>query len=76
MRKAGGELFGRYCQSCHHPIDRADPARAVTAVKTPIEVVGTDPLMAANFATRKGKTGRLEGRRAFFVTGERFGKEA
>jgi mono/diheme cytochrome c family protein len=75
-RKAGAELFGRYCQSCHAPIDRADPARTVTAVKTPIKVVGTDPLMAANFATRKGKTGRLEGRRAFFVAGERFGKEA
>ncbi len=74
-RKAGAELFGRYCQSCHHPIDRADPTRTVTAVKTPIKTVGTDPLMAANFATRKGKTGRLEGRRAFFVSGERFGKE-
>jgi hypothetical protein len=75
-RKAGEALFVQYCQKCHAPIDRTDPDRAIVAVKTPIKALGTDPLMAANFANRKGKTGRLEGRRAFFVSGERFGKEA
>lgn len=52
------------------------PTRTVTAVKLPVRVVGTDPRAAANFADRKGKTGRAEGRKAFFVTGERFGPEA
>ena len=75
-RKAGEGLFAQYCQKCHAPIDRADPNRAIATVKTPIKSLGTDPLMAWNFATRTGKTGRLEGRRAFFVSGERFGKEA
>ena len=75
-RKAGEALFARHCASCHHPLDRADPNRSVTATRTPVKAVGTDPLMAANFAHRKGKTGKLGGRRAYFVSGERFGKEA
>ncbi len=32
--------------------------------------------MATNFAARRGKTGRLEGRREFFLAGTRFGPEA
>lgn len=75
-RATGEALFARYCQRCHHTLDRADPGRTVTATKTSVKAVGTDPLMASNFATRKAKTGRLEGRRAYFVTGDRFGKEA
>ena len=75
-RAAGEALFDRYCARCHAPIDRADTNRTVTAVKTPLRVVGTDPRMATNFAERKGKAGRVEGRKAFFVTGDRFGPEA
>ncbi len=75
-RKAGEALFNQHCASCHHHLDRTDPKRAVTATMTPLKVVGTDPLMATNFVTRKAKTGPLEGRRMFFVTGERFGPEA
>lgn len=70
-RQAGAELFARYCVSCHADIDRADPNRAVTAVLTPVRRVGTDPRMAANFATRTGKAGRAEGRRLFFSAGDR-----
>lgn len=75
-RAAGEALFARHCQSCHHQLNRTDPERTVTATRTPVKDAGTDPLMASNFAKRTGKTGKLEGRRAYFVTGERFGKEA
>lgn len=75
-RAAGEALFADYCRRCHAPIDRADPYRTVTAVKTPVRAVGTDPLAARNFASRTGSTGRLGGRRMFFATGERFGPEA
>lgn len=73
---AGRQLFDQHCVRCHAHIDRANPEREVVAVKTPLRVVGTDPRMAVNFATRTGKTGRLEGRREYFVVGERFGPEA
>jgi hypothetical protein len=75
-RARGEELFARYCARCHHPIDRADPCREVRAVRTPLAVVGTDPKMATNFATRRTKTGRLEGRLDLFMTGSRFGPVA
>ena len=74
--KAGEELYDRYCVRCHHLLDRDDAKRSVRAVKIPVKAVGTDPRMASNFADRRGKTGRLQGRRMFFVTGERFGREA
>ncbi len=73
---AGAELFARHCAGCHADIDRSDPSRAVTAVLTPVRQVGTDPRMAANFAGRSGRTGRLEGRRTYFSAGDRFGPTA
>jgi cytochrome c2 len=74
--EAGRQLFDQYCVRCHAYIERDNPAREVVAVKTPLKTVGTDPRMAMNFATRTGKTGRIEGRKEYFVAGERFGPEA
>ncbi len=75
-RAAGAALFGTYCAHCHEGINRSDPDRLVRAVKTPLRDIRTDPRMATNFATRTAKTGLVEGRRAFFVAGDRFGPEA
>ena len=74
--EAGRGIYDRYCVRCHARIDRADPHRTIAAVKTPISVVRTDPRMATNVAQRTGKTGKIEGRRAYFVTGDRFGPDA
>ena len=74
--EAGRQLFDRHCVRCHAHIDRTNPAREVVAIKTPLKTVGTDPRMATNFATRAGKTGRIEGRKEYFIAGERFGPEA
>ena len=67
-RDAGKKLFKDYCLKCHVPIeDPANPDREVLAFKTALSEVRTDPRMATNFANRKGKTGRLEGRRKLVV---------
>src|SRR5205823_13161122 len=75
-RKAGAKLCGTYCGRCQEGIDGADPDRTVKAQKTPLREVRTDPLMATNFANRRGKTGPLEGRKTTFLVGSPFGKEA
>ena len=59
--KASGEiLFRQHCASCHESIDRDDENRTV---KARMSDERTDPTMASNFLTRKGKTGVLQGRR-------------
>jgi hypothetical protein len=75
-RKAGADLFRVYCADCHHDIKRTDPNRKVKAHMTPIDALGTDPKMAENFDQRRGKTGRLKGRRTSFVVGPEFRDEA
>lgn len=75
--KAKGEVhFKEYCQHCHASINRSDPDRKVKAEKTPLRKIGTDPLMATNFSTRKGNTGPLRGRKKLFITGDRFEEQA
>jgi mono/diheme cytochrome c family protein len=73
---SGQAIYQQQCANCHHLIDRNDPARRVTAVMTPIAELGTDSTMAANLVTRTGKTGRLEGHKAFILGGPPFGPVA
>jgi hypothetical protein len=59
-RLAGKQLFQRHCVECHDDsFNRTAPDRHVEAK---MRAVGTDPTMAANFATRRARTGLLEGR--------------
>lgn len=73
---AGRIIYDEHCVRCHAHIDHADPSRSIQAVKTPIRKVGTDPKMAENVADRSAKTGRVRGRREYFVAGDRFGEKA
>lgn len=58
----GYAVFLEYqCNSCHEHIDRADPARRVTAQFASLQTVGTDPLMALNALKYMGKSGFFEG---------------
>lgn len=67
----GQQLFLTNCASCHDPnFNRTSPDRRVIAN---MSAVGTDPFMAANFATRWAKTGYLEGRIAIVPEFRRFG---
>jgi hypothetical protein len=48
------------CATCHKVIVRDDPKRRFNVTMTPLEIVGTDPTMASNVASRVAGTGRLE----------------
>jgi len=60
LRASGEILFRQHCASCHESIVRDDENRTVKARMSDEK---TDPMMARNFLTRKGKTGVLQGRR-------------
>ncbi|HYO14683.1 MAG TPA: cytochrome c [Thermoanaerobaculia bacterium] len=72
----GQAIFQQHCASCHALIDRTDPNRRITAVMTPVDELGTDPIMADNFLKRAGRTGPLQGHKVFIVMGSTFGTEA
>ena len=75
LKSQGSALFNQYCASCHESIDRDDPERKVTARMSDEK---TDPTMALNFLSRKGKTGVLNGRRVepLSANTDKFGAEA
>ncbi len=60
LQTGGKILFRQHCASCHESIVRDDENRVVKARMSDEK---TDPMMARNFLTRKGKTGVLQGRR-------------
>lgn len=75
LRASGEILFRQHCASCHESIVRDDENRTVKARMSDAK---TDPMMARNFLTRKGKTGVLQGRRIepLSANNDKFGAEA
>jgi hypothetical protein len=71
----GKAHYDRLCVKCHAYINRTDKARRIVAVMTPYKELGTDPKMAENFVTRRGKTGRLQGVKTFIIAGTPMGEE-
>lgn len=71
----GEKLYRENCVSCHSMVKRDDIKRRIFVTMVPLKEIGTDPLMALN-ATRKGKTGMLEGTKSDILFGDKFGKEA
>jgi hypothetical protein len=73
MAAAGAGIYKEQCATCH-PIltDRKDLKRKIRAVRTPVAVVDTDPIMARNFVERMGQTGRLAGSPKLLVLGPKF----
>ncbi|HVR39225.1 MAG TPA: di-heme-cytochrome C peroxidase [Thermoanaerobaculia bacterium] len=65
----GKAHYTAQCASCHEVINRTDPTRKIYATMGAIKDVGTDPQMATAFANRNGKTGRLEGKKEYYVLG-------
>jgi hypothetical protein len=63
---AGKILYGQYCLSCH-AIAPTGPSRSQAVVLTPLSEIGTDPKMAVNAASRRARTGILEGVRMPFL---------
>jgi RoxA-like, cytochrome c-like len=72
----GRVLFGQHCAKCHHEMENPSGLiRDVGEVMTPISEVGTDPLMAKNFANRRANPGPLVGKRKLFLLGPTFGSD-
>ncbi|MCK5498537.1 MAG: hypothetical protein KAI77_05010, partial [Gammaproteobacteria bacterium] len=61
LAKRGRGLYEKHCLSCHLDIDRTDPDRKIQVRMSSLGVIQTDPLMATNAITFKGKTGIFEG---------------
>lgn len=60
LKVAGQILFAEHCKNCHDPIQRDSPDRRVVAR---MAAIGTDQLMASNFAFRTAKAGVFKGRK-------------
>ncbi len=76
LSKRGRGLYEKHCISCHLDIDRTDPDRKIQVRMSSLEAIHTDPLMATNAISFKGKTGIFEGRKRFYTVGEVLGEEA
>jgi hypothetical protein len=74
--RAGKALHAKHCESCHAPIERADPNRRIKAHLVEVAHVGTDPVAGVNFIERKAKTGPLKGTPIFVNLFETFGETA
>jgi len=60
MADKGKVLYNQYCAKCHAVIDR-NGTSTVNVDLSPLDKVGTDPLMATNVSCRKVDTGVLVG---------------
>ncbi|MFL0809789.1 MAG: hypothetical protein K6L76_05190 [Agarilytica sp.] len=76
LAEKGKNIYVEQCKACHELIDDRDPKRKIRAKLVDTKLIGTDPLMAKNFATFTSKTGPLEGKDLAIVAGETFGEEA
>ncbi|MGH1588496.1 di-heme-cytochrome C peroxidase [Methylobacterium phyllosphaerae] len=63
---AGKVLYDQLCLSCH-AIAHTGADRVQSVVLTPLVEIGTDPTMAVNAASRRARTGILEGVRMPFL---------
>jgi hypothetical protein len=71
---AGKVLYEKYCVSCHAIAkDRTSANRSVNVTLTPLDKIGTDPMMTTNASTRESSTGVLEGVRMPPIIGESLG---
>jgi hypothetical protein len=61
VQAKGRGAYEKFCVSCHLDIDRTSPERRITAQMKGLSEIGTDPLMAKNFADNRYASGRLKG---------------
>ncbi|MGI9275902.1 MAG: di-heme-cytochrome C peroxidase [Endozoicomonas sp.] len=55
----GEKTYQKYCESCHDVVDRSDLDRKIIAHMSGLKQIGTDPAMAVNSVTYKGKSGNF-----------------
>ena len=57
--RAGQKLYARYCESCHQVIDRNNADRIAIARMSSVSSIDTDPAMADNSVSYRGKSGNF-----------------
>ena len=72
----GRKLYERHCISCHQDVDRTDPQRKIQVRMSALDEIQTDPKMARNVLSARGKTGIFKGKPRFYFVGEPMGDEA
>ncbi len=72
----GKKIYRERCVNCHELIDDRDPKRQITTTLVNVTQIKTDPVMASNFATRRSRTGPLEGKKSVIIGGKPFTEEA
>ena len=72
----GRVLYQQYCGQCHLDIVRGDPKRHIKVRMSTIDKVGTDPLMASNAVSARGKSGIYAGKKRYYQAGDEIGVEA
>ncbi|MDN3637688.1 cytochrome c [Simiduia curdlanivorans] len=65
----GRAIYAENCLACHALSDRNDPKRRIKASAVALDVVGTDPAMAENFAHATAKAGAFAGKKLMFIAG-------
>lgn len=65
----GEQLYSKDCASCHQVISKAQQADVYTAVLTPIDQIGTDPLEWTNMM-QCYQAGKYEGRKELVLAGD------
>lgn len=72
----GQAIYRDHCQHCHALIDSRNPARKLRAGVVPQNIIGTDPVMAENFASARATSGQFTGRkRTASIAGDRLPAE-
>ncbi|GAB1260499.1 di-heme-cytochrome C peroxidase [Aurantivibrio plasticivorans] len=71
----GAQLFDANCKSCHNVVLPKDEGLKYIATQVPLDVVGTDPMMAWNAQHHRAKSLILEGSRDKIIFGDRFEEE-
>jgi mono/diheme cytochrome c family protein len=72
---SGSIIYQEQCASCHQVIAREDEKKRYDAVKTPVAVVGTDPITAWNAEFHQAKSLILKGSKEFILLGDKFKAE-
>ena len=76
LAQQGRVLYEQHCLACHVDIKRTDPKRMIQVRMTTLDNIQTDPAMARNAILNTGKSGKLEAKPRYYVTGDPLPKVA
>ena len=69
-RLKGANIYSNHCLKCHSISESDNAKRQINTTLIDSQLIGTDPVMANNFVTRKVHSGFLMGKKQAFLFGE------